>query len=60
MLSMPGTDSGVAEKVKTSSLAMKAGSAASKKAKIKGFVSPVDVAPMQAVMEDLGVYPYDD
>ena len=60
LMAMPAADSGVAAKIKQSSMAMTAGSAASKKAKIKGFVAPVDIAPMREVMQDLGVYPYDD
>jgi two-component system sensor histidine kinase TtrS len=57
--SLNGTDSGVADKVKSATLSLKASDRAAKKAKIAGFVEPVPMDSMKAALKALKIKPYD-
>jgi ABC-type phosphate/phosphonate transport system substrate-binding protein len=54
----PSVDKGLADKVKAALLKITAGDAASKSAKIVGFVEPVSLDEMANTLKDLQLPPY--
>ncbi|MDT8385477.1 MAG: phosphate/phosphite/phosphonate ABC transporter substrate-binding protein [Gammaproteobacteria bacterium] len=59
LFSLQNTDAGVAGKIKTASINLKAGDDAAKDANIEGFVEPVSLDGMKAALKALKIKPYD-
>jgi twitching motility protein PilJ len=59
LMSLQGTDSEKAGKVKVAALGLKAADAAAQKAKIKGFVEPVSMDGIKAALKGLKIEPFD-